>query len=173
MKLAKPAMMLVCLIGLSACSNGGIFGNKTADTAATAALNAGEGLADGAISESTLAFFNSTVGDRVQFLVDQSTLTPDAVAILDAQAEWLIKFPTYSAIVEGHADEQGTRDYNIALGDRRATTVFNYLISRGVPGTRLTTVSFGKERPLEVCSEESCWSRNRRAVTVVAGGFVS
>ena len=104
------------------------------------------------------------------FEVDQSTLTPDARTVLAAQAQWLLTNAGYAAIIEGHADEQGTREYNLALGARRAAAVQNFLISQGVPANRLRTISYGKERPLEVCSEEACYAKNRRAVTVLSAG---
>lgn len=111
--------------------------------------------------------FVVNVGDRVFFVVDQSDLTPEAKGILDRQATWLQRYPRYTVTVEGHADERGTREYNFALGDRRATAARNYLISRGIPSTRLKTISYGKERPVAVCEEESCFNQNRRAVTVL------
>ena len=97
-------------------------------------------------------------------------LTPAAMAVLDGQATWLAQNPEYTALVEGHADEQGTRQYNIALGERRATAVQTYLVSRGVAPGRLRTISYGKERPIELCSDEACYSQSRRAVTVLAVG---
>ena len=104
------------------------------------------------------------------FAVDQSSLSAEAQATLDAQAQWLMTNSDYLAVIEGHADEQGTRDYNLALGARRANAVREYLISQGVPSNRLQTVSYGKERPLAICSDETCYSQNRRAVTVVSVG---
>jgi peptidoglycan-associated lipoprotein len=89
---------------------------------------------------------------------------------LDGQADWMLRNTEYSAIIEGHADEQGTREYNLALGARRAASVQQYLVSRGVASSRLRTVSYGKERPLEICSAESCYEQNRRAVTVLSAG---
>lgn len=91
--------------------------------------------------------------------------------MLDVQAEWLIENARSEVLIEGHADEQGTRAYNLALGARRASAVRNYLVSRNVPADQLQIVSFGKERPLEVCSQESCYSQNRRAVTRVSGAL--
>jgi peptidoglycan-associated lipoprotein len=102
--------------------------------------------------------------------VDQSTLTPEAMSILEGQARWLLDNSQYMAVIEGHADEQGTREYNLALGARRANAVREYLVSRGVPVARLQTVSYGKERPLAICSDETCYSQNRRAVTVISLG---
>ncbi len=115
------------------------------------------------------AYFQQTVGDRVLFAVDQSTLSPQAQTVLQGQADWLLANTDFVATIEGHADEQGTREYNLALGARRANAAREYLISRGVAGNRLTTVSFGKERPIEICSTEDCYSKNRRAVTVLTG----
>jgi peptidoglycan-associated lipoprotein len=111
--------------------------------------------------------FVSNVGDRVFFQVDSSSVDPTAARVLDRQAEWLQRYPQYSIVVEGHADERGTREYNIALGARRAEAAKTYLQSRGVAASRIRTVSFGKERPVAVCANESCWSQNRRAVTVL------
>jgi len=112
-------------------------------------------------------FFVNTVGDRVLFLVDKSTLSNAAQTILDAQATWLMQNPEFKALIEGNTDERGTREYNLALGARRASAVKAYLVSRGVAGNRLSTVTYGKERPIAICSNESCWSQNRRAVSVV------
>ena len=111
--------------------------------------------------------FIVNVGDRVFFETDSSELTPQARATLDKQAQWLSQYNRYSFIIEGHADERGTREYNLALGARRAQTVREYLISRGVMAQRMRTISYGKERPVAVCNDISCWSQNRRAVTVL------
>ena len=119
------------------------------------------------------AYFQQAVGDRVLFLVDQSNLTPEGQATLDGQAAWLNTNTDYQAVIEGHADEQGTREYNLALGARRANAAREYLISRGIAASRLRVVSYGKERPIEVCSSEACYAKNRRAVTVRAGGLTS
>jgi peptidoglycan-associated lipoprotein len=111
--------------------------------------------------------FVVNVGDRVFFESDQSDLTPQARATLDKQVQWLQQYSQYQFTVEGHADERGTREYNIALGARRAQTVRDYLASRGIPAQRMRTISYGKERPVAVCNDISCWSQNRRAVTVL------
>ncbi len=112
--------------------------------------------------------FLVTVGDRVFFDTDSSDLSATALATLDKQAAWLNRYSNYQHIlIEGHSDERGTREYNIALGARRANVVLNYLISKGVAANRLTMKSFGKERPVALCDDISCWSQNRRAVTVV------
>jgi peptidoglycan-associated lipoprotein len=111
--------------------------------------------------------FVVNVGDRVFFDTDSSDLSAQARATLDKQAEWLGHYDRYAFTIEGHADERGTREYNIALGARRAQTVRDYLISRGVSAQRMRTISYGKERPVAVCDDISCWSQNRRAVTVL------
>jgi peptidoglycan-associated lipoprotein len=111
--------------------------------------------------------FVVNVGDRVFFDTDSTDLTGQARATLDHQAEWLNHYANYAFTIEGHADERGTREYNIALGARRAQTVRDYLISRGVSAQRMHTISYGKERPVAVCDDISCWSQNRRAVTVL------
>lgn len=116
------------------------------------------------------AYFQQTIGDRVLFAVDQSTVSPEGVDVLMKQAAWLSENPAFTAVIEGHADEQGTREYNLALGARRASAVQNFLIDRGVAPNRLKTVSYGKERPLEICSDETCYAKNRRSVTVLAAG---
>ena len=104
------------------------------------------------------------VGDRVFFQTDQASIDGGSRNTLRAQAEWLAQNASVTLTIEGHADERGTRDYNIALGARRANAVRDFLISQGVDGARLQTISYGKERPVSVCSEEACWSKNRRAV---------
>jgi len=131
------------------------------------------GATSGTADPKSVAYFNETIGDRVLFPVNESTLTAEATAILNGQANWLLQYTDKTVTIEGHADEQGTREYNLALGARRASAVQNYLVSRGVADNRIRTVTYGKERPLAICSDESCWSKNRRAVTVVAGGLNS
>lgn len=111
--------------------------------------------------------FLVTVGDRVHFETDSSSLTQQAQATLGQQSVWLKRYPSYRVAIEGHADERGTREYNIALGARRANTVVNFLVAQGVNANRITKKSFGKERPVAVCNDISCWSQNRRAVTAL------
>jgi peptidoglycan-associated lipoprotein len=114
--------------------------------------------------------FVVNVGDRVFFETDSTELTPQARDTLEKQAQWLQRYNRYAFTVEGHADERGTREYNIALGARRAQTVRDYLASRGIDASRMRTISYGKERPVAVCNDISCWSQNRRAVTVLNAG---
>jgi peptidoglycan-associated lipoprotein len=121
----------------------------------------------GAATPGSQQDFIVNVGDRVFFESDSSELTPQARDTLDKQAQWLNQYNRYAFTIEGHADERGTREYNIALGARRAQTVQAYLVSRGVMAQRMHTISYGKERPVAVCNDISCWSQNRRAVTVL------
>ncbi len=123
--------------------------------------------AGGAATPGSAQDFVVNVGDRVFFETDQTDLTATAVATLDKQSGWLQRYPRYTFTIEGHADERGTREYNFSLGARRAQTVRDYLASRGIPANRMRTVSYGKERPVAVCNDISCWSQNRRAVTVL------
>ncbi len=147
----------------SACTNTdtGFFGDNNGTTG-----HAGFG-GIGSAAEGSVAEFQSAIGDRVLFDVNQSTLNSESMTLLNSQAEWLISNNDYKVVLEGHADEQGTREYNLALGARRANSVKEYLVSLGVAGDRLRTVSYGKERPIEICSAESCYSQNRRAVSVL------
>ena len=168
MTLSKIILSLVAALALSACTSPDRFGPGSG--AGGNSFAGGAGGAGSVNDPSSPAYFNQTIGDRVLFAVDQSTLTTDAQLILDHQAVWLTQNGAYSALIEGHADEQGTSDYNIALGERRAEAVRSYLVSRGVAPGRLLTISYGKERPLAICSEESCYSQNRRAVTVLTAG---
>jgi peptidoglycan-associated lipoprotein len=148
----RTAALVALVVVLAACSrNGTGVGN----------LGPGGG-APGSQQE-----FLVTVGDRVFFETDSTSLTSTATATLDKQAVWLNKYGNYRVLIEGHADERGTREYNIALGARRASVVVNYLVSRGVSANRISQKSFGKERPVAICDDISCWSQNRRAVTVI------
>lgn len=169
MRSVKTAGIIALMLAAGACTDPDRFGNG--GNGGANPLPTGPSVpADPAADPRNPAYFKQTVGDRVLFAVDQSTLSPAARATLDAQAGWLTTNGEFDAVIEGHADEQGTRNYNIALGARRANAVREYLISMGVAGGRLRTVSYGKERPIEICSEESCYAKNRRSVTVLAAG---
>ena len=122
--------------------------------------------AGGAATPGRAQDFVVNVGDRVFFETDSTDLTSTGTATLDKQVGWLQRYPRYTFTVEGHADERGTREYNLALGERRANAAKNYLVSLGVDAGRITTVSYGKERPVALGSDEESWARNRRAVTV-------
>jgi peptidoglycan-associated lipoprotein len=108
-----------------------------------------------------------SVGDRVFFDYDSAVLSPVATETLDRQGAWLRQYPNITVTIEGHADERGTREYNLAIGDRRATAVKNYLLALNVPPSQILTISYGEERPADAGSNESAWANNRRAVTVV------
>ena len=174
MQIITKAVLLAAVLGLAACNNPNRYGaggggpGGAGGVGGVGGVNTG-GLGD-ASNPASPAYFNQTIGDRVFFEVDQSTLTDTARSTLAQQATWLNTNGDYAVIIEGHADEQGTREYNLALGARRANSVQEFLISQGVSASRLRTVSYGKERPVEICSEESCYSRNRRAVTVISTG---
>lgn len=146
-------VVLMAGLALGACAN-----NPAENAQANAA---------GAATPGSQQDFVVNVGDRVFFETDSTELTPQARATLDKQAQWLTNYNRYSFTVEGHADERGTREYNLALGARRAQVTRDYLVSRGIQANRMRTISYGKERPVAVCDDISCWSQNRRAVTVL------
>jgi peptidoglycan-associated lipoprotein len=159
---ARLALAMALGLALSACA-------RHAADSDLAAAGSGYGSAGpGSVQE-----FNQTVGDRVFFDTDQTNLSPAAQATLDKQAVWLNRYNRYSFIIEGHADERGTREYNFALGAQRAQAVHDYLVAKGVSPARMRTISYGKERPVAVCDDISCWSQNRRAVTVLSGAPTS
>lgn len=149
----KIAAALVVALGMAACSS-------------RSAVDANGAMA-GAATPGSQQDFVVNVGDRVFFESDSTDLTPQSIATLDKQAQWLQSYNRYAFTIEGHADERGTREYNIALGARRAQAVRDYLASRGIEPNRMRTISYGKERPVAVCNDISCWSQNRRAVTVL------
>ena len=163
-RMVKFAALLTAALALTACA-------KTPDPNADG--GAGNGLGAGAVgagAPGSVQDFANSAGDRVFFESDSTELSSTAQATLDKQAAWLGRYNRYAFTVEGHADERGTREYNFALGARRADAVKEYLSARGVAGTRIKTISYGKERPVAVCNDISCWSQNRRAVTALNGG---
>ena len=187
---AKLAALLCLGLSIAACAKtpgeeglaglGGGGGNRYADGAGGAGRDGGinrRGLngedghgGHGNAVPGSAQDFAENVGDRVFFESDQTELTPKAQATLDRQVAWLQRYDRGPFTVEGHADERGTREYNFALGARRAENTKQYLVARGIPASRIRTISYGKERPVAVCNDISCWSQNRRAVTVVQGG---
>ncbi|HZQ01320.1 MAG TPA: peptidoglycan-associated lipoprotein Pal [Reyranella sp.] len=119
------------------------------------------------VTPGSVADFQQNVGDRVYFDFDQSTVRPDGRPTLDKQAAWLKKYGNYQITIEGKCDERGTREYNLALGERRANAVRQYLIAQGLPAARIKTISYGKERPEVVGSDEGAWARNRVGITTL------
>ena len=120
------------------------------------------GPAPGSVEE-----FVAEVGDRVFFAFDQASLSPESQATLDRQVTWLQQYPEITVLIEGHCDERGTRDYNLALGERRANAVRDYLVASGINPDRLATISYGKERPVAFGATEEAWAQNRRGVTTI------
>ena len=149
---------LFLALAVAGCAN-----KKTPNTAADL------GLSGGAATPGSAKDFTVNVGDRIFFDTDSSVIRADAQGILARQAQWLNQYRQYAIVIEGHADERGTREYNIALGARRAAATRDYLTARGVAANRMKTISYGKEKPVAVCDDISCWSQNRRAVTVLGG----
>ena len=159
----KALSLLAAVSLLAACEsapeNGGAASSTSAVAPTTATTNA--------VRPGSEQDFVANVGDRVWFAYDKSVVTPEGRQILQKQADWLKKYPNVTVTVEGHCDERGTREYNLALGERRATAVKNVLVALGIPANRMTTISYGKERPAVVGSNEAAWAQNRRGVTVV------
>jgi len=156
----KFAVAVGAALFLAACAN---------DKAKTGAGDLAS-IGGGSATPGSAQDFQENVGDRVFFESDSSDLTSTATATLDKQVQWLNQYGSYKILIEGHADERGTREYNFALGQRRAQTTRDYLVAKGVPASRLSTKSWGKEKPVAVCDDISCWSQNRRAVTTLSGG---
>ncbi|WP_408015716.1 peptidoglycan-associated lipoprotein Pal [Reyranella aquatilis] len=152
MSMIKALSALAAMFLIAACSNND---NQTASAASTS------------VTPGSVGDFRQNVGDRVFFDTDSSTVREDGRQTLNRQAEWLKKYTNYQITIEGHCDERGTREYNLALGERRANAARQYLIAQGIPAARLKTVSYGKERPDPVGSDEAAWARNRRAITAL------
>ncbi len=151
MRMIKALTAIAAMIFIAACSN-----DQQAAAPATTTVTPG-----------SVADFRQNVGDRVFFDTDQSTIREDGRQTLNRQAEWLKKYGNYQVTMEGHCDERGTREYHLALGERRANAARQYLIAQGIPAARVKTISFGKERPDPVGSDEAAWARNRRAVSAL------
>jgi peptidoglycan-associated lipoprotein len=152
--------MAIAGLTLAGCASTANQGSSSTSSSSTSASTATSGSA-------SAQYLVQNVGDRVFFQTDQSNLDGSARATLRNQAQWLAQNGSINLIIEGHADERGTREYNLALGARRANAVRDFLISEGVDGNRLQTISYGKERPVSLCSEEACWSKNRRSVATI------
>ena len=161
----KLVLALGLALSLAACSK------KTTAGLGADGLGAGSQLAGSSAQvPGSEEDFSANVGDRVFFEADQTTLTAEGKDTLAKQASWLQQYPDVAIQIEGHADERGTREYNISLSARRATNTRNFLISQGVSAKRISSIAYGKERPAQLCDGEECWSQNRRAVTVITSG---
>ena len=158
----KLGTVLLVALALGACANKGSKSGRFGP--GTGAAYGGGG---GPVKPGSSREFTVNVGDIVYFTTNETRLSPEARQTVDKQAEWLRRYPRYTITIEGHADERGTREYNIALGARRAASVRARLTSRGINAARIRTISYGKERPVAVCNDISCWSQNRRAQTVL------
>lgn len=157
--LTKSLAIVSALFLLSACDS-----TPGSSSSSKNGLGGANGASAGPGTQADLA---QNVGDRVFFETDSSTLTGEAQGTLDRQAAWLKQYPNVNVTVEGHCDERGTREYNLALGERRANAAKKYLLGAGVAGNRVSTISYGKERPAVIGSDENAWDQNRRAVTVL------
>lgn len=166
--MTKLLTVLAAGVLLAACGanqasqSGGATSTSAGRTTTTATPSTGTGPAPG-----TAEHFIITAGDTVFFDTDRFAIKPDAATTLDRQVAWMQQFPAKAAVLEGHADERGTREYNQALGERRASAVYDYLTSRGVQAIRLATISYGELRPAVVGSNPAAWAQNRRVVTVI------
>jgi len=166
----KILSLLSAVAMLSACAQdqdiaGGSSGSGSASSSSQS--NASSGAVSYGTVPGSKENFVSEVGDRVFFGYDKSDLTTDSQLTLDRQAAWLQKHPSVRISIEGHCDERGTREYNLALGERRASAVKDYLVARGIDGGRISTISYGKEKPVALGNDKSAWSQNRRGVTEV------
>ncbi|OWK29038.1 peptidoglycan-associated lipoprotein Pal [Sphingomonas mucosissima] len=167
-RLTTTILLAAALVTTAACSKKRPEVLPPAPGEAPASTGGTTGPNDGTVVPgSSEDFKRSVTSDTVNFALDQYDIDGTARGILDSQVGWLQRYPNVRVTIEGHADERGTREYNLALGDRRANAAKNYLVARGVSPTRITTISYGKERPLALGSDEESWAQNRRAVTVV------
>jgi peptidoglycan-associated lipoprotein len=159
---ALAAVLLLAACASKPAQTGGANTGGTTSTNQTSTASAPQAPAAGSVEE-----FTQSVGDRVFFGFDRYDLTAEAQAQLQKQATWLKTYPQYRFVIEGHCDERGTREYNLALGERRATAVKNYLVALGIDVGRMQTISYGKERPAVLGSDEAAWAQNRRGVIVL------
>ena len=160
---------LIALVLLAGACSRGVTTPGTADPGYQGSGPGAGGLGSDAALGGGGTLPGSSISDRVLFSVDQSTLSPEAIGTLNAQIGWLTQNPAMPIEIQGHADERGTGEYNMALGSSRASAVRNYMVSQGIPDSRISIITFGRERPVATCPEENCFAQNRRAVTVVTG----
>ena len=157
----RPLSLIAGLLLLAACSQ------NPSNTGAGANTGAGNATTQSQVAPGSKEDFIQNVGDRVFFDFDKSVVKPEGQQTLQRQAEWLKRYPNVTVTVEGHCDDRGTREYNLALGERRATAVQRALIALGVQGNRIRTISYGKERPAVLGDNDAAWAQNRRGVTVI------
>jgi peptidoglycan-associated lipoprotein len=170
---SKLAMVAVLAVAVAGCApkKPKELPPAPGEPAASGQTPGGAGQNAGGVTPGSVEDFRAQAGsDTVHFGTDLYDIDSSAAAILDAQAAWLAKYPSVRVTIEGHCDERGTREYNLALGDRRANAAKNYLAGKGIAATRMSTISYGKERPAAMGSDESSWAQNRRAVTVLISG---
>src|SRR3954454_25289593 len=170
---ALGAALLLAACGSSGSENGGMPATDNSQLSSTTngGVNgsgldngiSGQGMGPGSAGE-----FETKIGNTIHFDTDSYSLNAEAQGLLQKQAAWLQQYPQHTATIEGHADERGTREYNLALGDRRATTVMNYLVALGIDKSRLSEVSYGKEKPVCPDASDACWNENRRGVTALS-----
>jgi len=164
-KITTSLALAVALVALAGCAKKPPVGLEAPGDAPVATTgDTGDQETGGPLNEQ---FKREVMSDTVHFAFDQYDIDPEARAILDSQAQWLVAHPNTRITIEGHCDERGTREYNLALGDRRSNSAKNYLAAKGVSPSRITTISYGKERPIALGSDEASWAQNRRAVTIV------
>jgi peptidoglycan-associated lipoprotein len=179
MKKSAPVLRIAAILAIGLASVACARGNKGPEARLGSQLGEQDrglgrgGPRSGNLAPGTPEEFRSGGGDLVYFSSDSSQLTPEARQTLANQVRWLQRYQSHTITIEGHADERGTREYNIALGARRAEAVGAFLASQGIPAARIRTTSYGKERPVAVCNDISCWSQNRRAQTVLGAVAVS
>jgi peptidoglycan-associated lipoprotein len=169
-KLAVMAMLAVAVAGCAPKKPKELPPAPGGPAASSETQGGGDQTAGGVTPGSVEDFRAQAGSDTIHFGTDLYDIDASAAATLDAQAAWLAKYPSIRVTIEGHCDERGTREYNLALGDRRANAAKNYLAGKGVNPSRMSTISYGKERPAAMGSDESSWAQNRRAVTVLISG---
>ena len=161
------AVVLIAACSDSSANKGDVTGSGLGNSALSSSSLGNNGRNGGVAEPGSREDFEANVGDRVFFQYDRVELTPEARATLDRQAAWLKQYKSVTVTVEGHCDERGTREYNLGLGNRRSTAIKNYLTALGVPPSRVSIISYGKERPMVLGPSEDAWSQNRRGVTAV------
>ncbi len=166
-KITTGLVLGLALVATAGCTKKRAVADLPPAPSETGPVTTGEGDSDTVAAPLNEQFKREVSSDTIHFAFDQYDIDPQARAILDSQAQWLTSHPNTRVTIEGHCDERGTREYNLALGDRRANAAKNYLASRGISPARITTISYGKERPIALGSDDASWAQNRRAVTIV------